>query len=767
MDKQQRASDIVKLLYKYRKDKVANESNLIKAICSYFDDIKNQNLTNGDMFFLRYIATAIGIPQYFDMLNIFKAQETYEYSKLADFSCAIADCSLYTSEDVLLHRYQKNILDLFTPSKHNRYFLSATTSFGKTYLVYEIIRKMKYKNILLIFPTLALLSENLEKIFTDKYSWIRSKYRIHTLSDILSWNENGNLMIYTPERYLSFLDKNPGKGFDFVFIDEAYKIDNDFLQDGEERENERDTAYRIATYFSLKDNLIDCLFTGPYLNISEKIDSSFRTFLNEYSIIPQNYNKYEIVTKKEINIGEKKSIEVDDLKISLPFTAKTKRFNSLVQQLLNYKENMIVYCYSKASVEKYAKDLIDNLNVNNETPKFCQPLLKHLDALYSGKGKDWIVTKALRAGIGVHHGLIPKYIQNEIIKLFNQGILKVIIATTTITEGINTCAKNMIVLSHKKGKKRLKKFDAQNIEGRAGRFLSHYSGRVFILDADFCKVLQEEDNPINHRHFDKNINKGAIEVDLVKEKYLNTEDWHQKERNTAFRHNIQLPELLDLSFKTISIEDKYYVYSTIYRLSQQNLLQIEQLINQYNRRRICYNNGVQLICNIIRPIVRNADLQFLIDTKSHNNDYSILTNLISLYLKNDFSASVSFYIRSGYKVDEAVRKVAQTTYNTMRYQVVKYFGLFNNAYKCFRSYKNSIAIKDIHGIDLILHKLEYQSETFMGRLASDAGASPNVINYYDQKYKNENIAFSLYHKLDEYEKQNAEAIRNIVERELN
>lgn len=766
MDKQQRASDIVKLLYKYRKDKVANESNLIKAICSYFDDIKNKDLTNGDMFFLRYMASTIGIPQYFDMLNMFREQDAYTYDNLDDFSCAIADCSLYTSDDVFLHRYQKNILDMFEQNKCNRYFLSATTSFGKTYLVYEIIRKMDYNNILLIFPTLALLAENLEKIFTEKYRWIRDKYKIHTLSDVFSWNDNGNLMIYTPERYLSFLDKNPGKRFNFVFIDEAYKIDNDFLQDGEDRENERDTAYRIATHFALKDNSIDCLFAGPYLNISERVDSSFTNFLNEYSIIPQNYNKYEIVTKKEINIGERKSIEVDGVKISLPFTAKTKRFTSLVRQLLYHKENMIVYCYSKASVEKYTKELIDCLNVNKEITLLCQPLLRHLEGLYSGKGKDWIVTKALKAGIGVHHGLIPKYIQNEIIKLFNNGVLKVIIATTTITEGVNTCAKNMIVLSHKKGNKTLKKFDAQNIEGRAGRFLSHYSGRVFILDSDFCKVLQGEENTINHRHFDKNINKGAIEVDLVKDQFLNIEDRRQKERNAAFRNNIQIPELLDLSFKTISIEDKYYVYSTIERLPQQNLLQIEQLIKQYNSRRICANNGIQQICDIVRPIVKNSDLIFLIDKKSINNEHSVLTNLISLYLKNDFSASVYYYIRLGTKVDEAVRKVAQTTYNTMRYQVVKYFGLFNIAYKCFMAKKNSLAIEDVHGIDLLLHKLEYQSETIIGRLASDAGASPNVVNYYDLKGKNEREAAILYTKLDEYEKQNAEAIRKIVEREL-
>ena len=73
---------------------------------------------------------------------------------------------------------------------------------------------------------------------------------------------------------------------------------------------------------------------------------------------------------------------------------------------------------------------------------------------------------------------------------------------------------------------------------------------------------------------------------------------------------------------------------------------------------------------------------------------------------------------------------------------------------------------EVCGIDLILHRLEYQSDTLMGRLASDAGASPNVINYYDKKNDNEARAASLYSKLDDYEKQNAESIREIVERDL-
>src|SRR5690606_42080798 len=71
-------------------------------------------------------------------------------------------------------------------------------------------------------------------------------------------------------------------------------------------------------------------------------------------------------------------------------------------------------------------------------------------------------TTLFRSNIGIHHGTIPKYIQREIINFFNQGVIKCIFSTTTITEGVNTTAKNMIIISHKKGSKDLKRFDILN-----------------------------------------------------------------------------------------------------------------------------------------------------------------------------------------------------------------------------------------------------------------------------------------------------------------
>ncbi len=54
-----------------------------------------------------------------------------------------------------------------------------------------------------------------------------SEYRVHTFSDELAV-DGKNLWIYTPERLMSFTDKNHELDFDFIFIDEIYKIDNQY-----------------------------------------------------------------------------------------------------------------------------------------------------------------------------------------------------------------------------------------------------------------------------------------------------------------------------------------------------------------------------------------------------------------------------------------------------------------------------------------------------------------------------------------------------------
>ncbi len=762
MDIVRGAANIIKLIYARRNGSNVS-AELVKKVCEYFDARKCENLKEGDLRFLRYIASEAGIPQYYEMLDIFHNDiiENVDDIHLDTLPVIVDESNLYTAENIYLHKFQKNVLEKYRIGECNRYFLSASTSFGKTFLIYEIIRKMQYDNIVLIFPTIALLSENTHKMFGNPdYLWVKEIYKIHTLSDT-ELQDHHNLFIYTPERFLSFLDKHNSFHPNFFFVDEVYKIDNEFLVEDEQRENERDVAYRISTHIGL-ENTTDCLLAGPYINIDiQNQQSSIVRFLNWAHIELLDFNNLEIVSKCEYELKYRKNLIVEDIEQPIRFSTTTKeqRVKELVQFLVARNENVIIYCPTKASVEKYANLLLEEgLLENVETSTFTY-FLNHLEALFDrGEGANWIVSKALKKGIGIHHGLVPKYIQNEIINLFNQEKLHVLVVTTTITEGVNTTAKNMIVLSHKKGTKELKTFDAKNIEGRAGRFINHYVGRVFIIDDKFKKIIDSEEQPLRHKFFDINVPKDPVDYPYIEDQYLSPEDADNKQKLEDLKQSAEIPNSIIESYKTISPVDKCLLYEAVKSMTKPEKTKLRQLISCINGTNRIYKPGFNVICEKIKPIAK-GDIVTLIDLHHDMSPYCMLTYMVSYYFSDGFVGAVNYHLRK-YNIDTAVKKSAKFVFTTLRYQVVKYVGLFNQCYKYVISQQSGEPVEEVYGFDKLLMRMEYSADTTMGRKASDAGASFRVVDYYDKLCNDPNT--TAYNDLDEYEKRNADRIRDIV-----
>lgn len=208
MDRIQSTINVVRALNKFNQGEL-KYSELIKEVCTFFDFIKDLPLSEADTSFLIYLANKSGIPHYFDMLKNFKPNSDLKISEekagINTISSIIYENSLYTDEFSLLHRFQKEILNKYKKDKINRYFVSASTSFGKTHLSYEIIKKQKYKNVILIFPTIALLTENLLKLKERKnYKYFKDNYSIHTLSEAKEEYSAQNIFIFTPERFFVF-----------------------------------------------------------------------------------------------------------------------------------------------------------------------------------------------------------------------------------------------------------------------------------------------------------------------------------------------------------------------------------------------------------------------------------------------------------------------------------------------------------------------------------------------------------------------------------
>lgn len=99
-------------------------------------------------------------------------------------------------------------------------------------------------------------------------------------------------------------------------------------------------------------------------------------------------------------------------------------------------------------------------------------------------------------GTGIHNGQLHRSLSQIQIKLFEEpDALQTIISTSSIIEGVNTSAQNVILWSNLsgKGRARITDFTYKNIIGRGGRMLRHFVGKIYILE----EPPKETDNSLN------------------------------------------------------------------------------------------------------------------------------------------------------------------------------------------------------------------------------------------------------------------------------
>ncbi|WP_444984599.1 DEAD/DEAH box helicase [Halomonas mongoliensis] len=374
--------------------------------------------------------------------------------------------NFYTSQktNTILTRPQKEIFDSFQINK--RLVVSAPTSFGKTRIVREIILHNNYKNIAFIMPTVSLLSE--------QYQELRSSvegYTISKSSKVKVDKDKSYLLVLTPERMSAFLEENPSFDIDFFVMDEIYKVD--YKLDDDRFRVFSDILYRLAKSGA------DFYLAGPYISdFSKNFREKFKVELKKYSteIVQKDY--YALDNEKDKGLH---SIENGSIKI---IGDKFKNLLRLVSEE-SIDGKFLIYRYQKQYVEDTAKKFLDTWPVKPHNKEL-------VEYLSSSVSPTWDLISCIKRGIAFHHGAMPRHIQDLIVDEFNDSSdngLKYLFCTTSLTEGINSAAKNVVIYDKKIGTgDLLKTLDRKNIEGRAGRFMQHFIGRVFHLET------QEDDD---------------------------------------------------------------------------------------------------------------------------------------------------------------------------------------------------------------------------------------------------------------------------------
>ena len=490
----------------------------------------------------------------FVLYNASRKLRTFGYNRLNKFdnSSINADNDLITVKDTVIDEFyktesgfildsaQKDVLDTFE-NANGKLFLSAPTSFGKTFLLKEIIFRHceDYNNIVIVLPTVALLIEVMEEIddFNTKlnlgYSVYNSIYKDLELTE-------RNIFVLTPERVLRLLAIVPNIELDFFFFDEIYKIDEDValsseddvsdkieLGNDEYKQDEQDhraVAFRLALYFLLK-KCNSCYLAGPFIELNSLKDG-FIKMLEKHNIATKEIT-FIPTLKNEIDFHAK------TFKYSSPFEnyKESTSANKAIERLLytanklgfSKSNQAIVYCLYPAYTEQHAREFsdsfIDQEPINERLQMFIEHLQNNYNFHFGGKKsslENWDLVYALYNQIGIHNGKFPKYFQREIMKLFNDGAMSTLFCTSTIVEGVNTNAKTVVVYNNPSGKTdESKKFLLLNINGRAGRYQHHFIGNIVYIGDKSLKIVQSDGISLDFKPYSSKIYLGDIDLENI------------------------------------------------------------------------------------------------------------------------------------------------------------------------------------------------------------------------------------------------------------
>lgn len=116
--------------------------------------------------------------------------------------------------------------------------------------------------------------------------------------------------------------------------------------------------------------------------------------------------------------------------------------------------------------------------------------LTHLATQHFGASST--VTKAAVLGVFVHHGTTPQGLRLSIEHAMQSELIKLVICTSTLAQGVNLPIRYLIVSGVNQGAERIKTRDFQNLIGRAGRAGMHTEGLVLFADPKVIDNRQQE-----------------------------------------------------------------------------------------------------------------------------------------------------------------------------------------------------------------------------------------------------------------------------------
>jgi len=342
-----------------------------------------------------------------------------------------------------LHKEQASLLKQLIEGESLA--VSAPTSFGKSFIIDAFISIKKPTNVVIIVPTIALTDEIRRRLF-KKFS---NSYKIITTTEVELAERN--ILVFPQERAMSYIDKL--KEIDILIVDEFYKASVEY-----DKSRSPDLLKAILKLGAIAKQKY---FLAPNITgIGENTFTEGMTFIDKLSFNTVYLEKYDLFRQIGNNETEK---------------------GKALLQIISSKTKSLIYAASYPQVEK-----VSNL-LNESLEKSTKPLLEDFsDWLTVNYDANWKLTNLIKRGVGIHNGELHRSISQIQIKLFEEAEgIDNLITTSSIIEGVNTSAENVIIWRNRRsgGNSKLDAFTYKNIIGRGGRMFKYFIGNIYLLEA--------------------------------------------------------------------------------------------------------------------------------------------------------------------------------------------------------------------------------------------------------------------------------------------
>jgi len=388
--------------------------------------------------------------------------------------------------------------------------ISAPTSAGKSYVLLMEAARAVIENkwdVIYIVPTISLINQ-----VTLDFSKYFKKIGISNIEVFNSYNPElidadlPHIFILTQERAAAAftMKEKPFARKAFLIIDEIQNIERITSGDSEMRSKVLlDTIYD----FRFSENIEKIVVSGARIS---QIDTLCKELLgdecvdNTTNISPVLNLTYSIMKMKNRYYFKQYCSLLDtpqSVIISNPSLIEGHGKRLYNDAYLHYLSNIIanlgadsqniIFTPNPATARKTALSLATSNTETTDLNALAQYLKDSVRENYS-------LADVVEKGMAYHHGKLPQHVRKVIEYAISQKLISNVVCTTTLMQGVNMPAQNVIVrnphlyVKESEGVSELSSYEMANLRGRAGRLLKDFIGRSFVLDEnEFLKTSDE------------------------------------------------------------------------------------------------------------------------------------------------------------------------------------------------------------------------------------------------------------------------------------